>query len=143
MSFTQKVFDFDGRIGRFAYLLYTILNWLVTAILVVAGLVLTRPGLTLIPGILLVVAAMVGLIWVNLALTVKRLHDTGHSGVHVIWIALLVGVAVASAYSNPGLAFVLLVAIVGIFCWLVYAAGDEGRNLFGPAPNGALPPEGK
>lgn len=140
MSFTHKVFDFDGRIGRFAYLLYTILNWLVTAMLIVAGLMLTRPGLTLIPGILLVVAAMVGLIWVNLALTVKRLHDTGHSGVHAIWIALIVVLAVVSAFSNPVLAFILLAAIVGIFCWLAYAPGEEGRNLFGPAPDGAVPP---
>jgi uncharacterized membrane protein YhaH (DUF805 family) len=140
MSFTHKVFDFDGRIGRFSYLLYTILDWLVTALLIIVGLVLTGLSLTRIPGILLVVAAMVSLIWVNLALTVKRLHDTGHSGAHAMWIALLAILAVASAFSNPVLGFVLLAAIIGIFCWLVYAPGDEGRNLFGPAPDGALPP---
>ncbi len=139
MSFTHKVFDFDGRIGRSAYLLYTILNCLVTAILVLAGLVLTRPGLTMIPGILLVVAASVSLIWINLALTVKRLHDTGHSGAHAIWIALLGMLAVVLASRTPVLALGLAAAIIGVFCWLVYAPGDEGRNLFGPAPDGALP----
>jgi uncharacterized membrane protein YhaH (DUF805 family) len=139
MSFTHKVFDFDGRIGRLAYLLYTILNWLVTAMLVVAGLVLTRPGLTMIPGILLVVAASVGLIWVSLALTVKRLHDTGHSGAHAIWIALLGVLGVVAASHGSVLALVPAAAVVGVFSWLVYAPGDEGRNLFGPAPDGALP----
>jgi uncharacterized membrane protein YhaH (DUF805 family) len=140
MSFTHKMFDFDGRIGRFAYLLYTILNWLVTAILVLAGLVLTRPGLTMIPGILLVVGASVGLIWVNLALTVKRLHDTGRSGAHAIWIALLAVLTAVSASHSSLLALVLAAAIVGVFCWLAYAPGDDGRNLFGPAPDGTLPP---
>jgi uncharacterized membrane protein YhaH (DUF805 family) len=140
MSFTHTVFDFDGRIGRFVYLLYTILSCLVTAVLVVAGLVLTRPGLTMIVGILLVVAAAVSLIWVNLALTVKRLHDTGHSGAHAIWIALLGLLVVVSAFHGSVLALVPAAAIVGVFSWLVYAPGDEGRNLFGPAPVGALPP---
>lgn len=141
MSFTHKVFDFDGRIGRVTYLLYTILDWLVTAALIIVGLMLTGLGLSRLPGILLVVAAMVSLIWVNLALTVKRLHDTGHSGAHAMWIALLAILAVASGLSSPVLASVLLAAIVGMFCWLVYAPGDEGRNLFGPAPDGALPPD--
>lgn len=140
MSFTHNVFDFDGRIGRFTYLLYTILNWLVTATLIIVGLMLAGLGLTRIPGILLVVAALASLIWVNLALTVKRLHDTGHSGAHAMWIALLAILAVASAFSSPVLAVVLLAAIASIFCWLVYAPGDEGRNLFGPAPDAALPP---
>jgi len=141
MSFTHTVFDFDGRIGRFTYLLYSILNWLVTAVLIIVGLVLTKPGLTVIPGILLVFAAMFSLTWVSLALTVKRLHDTGHSGAHALWIVLLAILAVATAFSNPVLAFVLLAAIVGTFCWLVYAPGDTGRNLFGPAPRGPPPPD--
>jgi uncharacterized membrane protein YhaH (DUF805 family) len=140
MSFTHKVFDFDGRIGRLVYLVYTILNWLVTAMLVVSGLVLTRPGLTMIPGILLIVAASFSLIWVNLALTVKRLHDTGRSGAHAIWIALLGALAVVSAFHGSVLALMFAAAIVGVFCWLVYAPGDVGRNLFGPAPDGPPPP---
>ena len=139
MSFTHTVFDFDGRIGRLTYLLYSILNWLVTAVLIIVGLVLTKPGLTVIPGILLVFAAMVSLTWVSLALIVKRLHDTGHSGGHALWIVLLAILAVATTFSNLVLAFVLLAAIVGIFCWLAYAPGDEGRNLFGPAPGGPPP----
>jgi len=141
MSFTHTVFEFDGRIGRFTYLLYSILNWLVTAVLILVGLVLTKPGLTVIPGILLVFAAMAGLTWVSLALTVKRLHDTGHSGAHALWIVLLAILAAATAFSNPVLAFILLAVIVGVFCWLAYAPGDEGRNLFGPAPGGRPPRE--
>ena len=141
MSFTHTVFEFDGRIGRFTYLLYSILNWLVTAVLILVGLVLTKPGLTVIPGILLVFAAMAGLTWVSLALTVKRLHDTGHSGAHALWIVLLAILAAATAFSNPVLAVVLLAVIVGVFCWLAYAPGDEGRNLFGPAPGGRPPRE--
>jgi len=141
MSFTHTVFEFDGRIGRFTYLLYSILNWLVTAVLIIVGLVLTKPGLTVIPGILLVFAAMAGLTWVSLALTVKRLHDTGHSGAHALWIVLLAILAAATAFSNPVLAVVLLAVIVGVFCWLAYAPGDEGRNLFGPAPGGRPPRE--
>lgn len=46
MSFTHMVFDFEGRIGRSAYLLYTILNGRVTTALVVTGLVPMRPGQT-------------------------------------------------------------------------------------------------
>lgn len=137
MSFTHTVLDFDGRIGRSVYLIYTILNALVTALLIVAGLLLTRPGLTLMPGVLLLVAAVVCLTWVNCALTVKRLHDTGHSGAHMTWIALLVILAVVAAFSNRLLGAVLVAAVLGIFGWLAYSPGDAARNLFGPIPGGA------
>lgn len=139
MSFTYKVFEFAGRIGRLGYLVYTILNCLAAAVIIVPGLLLARPGLTLLPGILLIVAAAFSVLWVNLALTAKRLHDTGHSGAHTVWIAVVGVVAAVSAFSTPLLAIGLAAVLLLVFLWLVCTPGEAGRNLFGPDPNTALP----
>jgi uncharacterized membrane protein YhaH (DUF805 family) len=59
----------------------------------------------------------------NLAVTVRRLHDTGRSG----WFVLLG----------------LIPCIGGILLLVFYvSAGDPGTNKFGPPPaSSALPPE--
>ena len=60
-------------------------------------------------------AFFVSVLW-SLSLTIRRLHDIGHSG----WLYLLY--------------FVPLVNL-GLFCFLLFRKGDPRPNAYGPVPN--------
>ncbi len=104
------------------------------------------------------------LIWPNLAISVKRLHDMGKSGWLVIipWAASIVGGIVAvsmmgvSALSNasaledgdpaaifallgPAMGILAVVALIGIgfLLWIGLSEGQPGDNRFGPNPKGS------
>ena len=105
----------------------------------------------------------IGLIWPNLAITVKRLHDMGHTG----WLAAIpyavgfVGSIVAfsmigasaimnaSALENEepaailalvgpamGLFALMIVVGLGFLLWIGLTDSQRGENRFGPNPKG-------
>lgn len=143
----QLFFSFEGRTRRSHFWI----GWLVCLGLgVVSGWI---PVL----GLLLSIA----LIWPNLAITVKRLHDMGHTG----WLAAIpyvigiVGSIVAvmmmgaSAFMNAsalenedpaailaligpamGLVGVMLLIGLGFLLWIGLTDGQRGDNRFGPDP---------
>ena len=114
-AFTKKFADFDGRARRLEF-------WTVQRINIYVGIgmvVLAIGASTIHPKLGVPVLAVYGMFstaWVipGLALSVRRLHDTGKSGV---WILL--------AFVPLG-AFLLLVFFV--------TDGDRGTNEFGPDP---------
>lgn len=103
------------------------------------------------------------LIWPNLAITVKRLHDMGKSGWFAIipWVATVLGVIIGfttvgiSALTNASaleredpfavfaligpafgaFAFVMLVNL-GFLIWIGVTDSQPGDNRFGPNPKG-------
>jgi uncharacterized membrane protein YhaH (DUF805 family) len=110
---SKKYANFDGRASRseywWYYLFNLILNWGVTFIDVwgMASGVLPFPVLSWI--------VMIGLLLPGLAVTVRRLHDTGRSGWNCLWA---------------------LLPIVGIILLLVWwASKSTGDNKYGPVPN--------
>jgi uncharacterized membrane protein YhaH (DUF805 family) len=145
----KVLLSFEGRIRRSHFWI----GWLICLGLgFVAGLI---PLL----GILLSIA----LIWPNLAVTVKRLHDMGHTG----WLAAIpfgvgfvagVGSAVsvgAGAFMNqsglenedpaailatmgPALGILGLAFLVGIafLLWIGLTDSKPGANKYGPNPKG-------
>lgn len=105
----------------------------------------------------------IALIWPNLAIAVKRLHDMGKSGWLVVipWVVSIVGGIVAvsmmgvSALTNASAleagdpAAILgllgpamgLVAVIGLVClgfllWIGLSDGQRGENRYGPNPKG-------
>jgi uncharacterized membrane protein YhaH (DUF805 family) len=119
MSFTDAISDaftryatFSGRSSRAAYWWFSLFNALavVTALLVDAGL--HTDGLFYVLTLLAIVVP-------NLAVTVRRLHDTGHSA----WWLLVVLVPLAGP-------IVLLVITV---------RGSDGPNAWGYGPDGRGP----
>lgn len=105
------------------------------------------------------------LLWPNLAISVKRLHDMGRTGwlIAIPWVgsivfmivgfAMTVGAAVASGYSenyyenNPAAVFALMGPGVGAFVlagllplafliWIGVTDSQKGDNRFGPNPKG-------
>lgn len=146
----QKLFiSFDGRIRRTHFGI----AWLILlGVSVVAGWIPILGGL-----ISLV------LIWPNLAISVKRLHDMGHTGwlVAIPWVVSIGGFIAAmammgfSAFANfqslenedpaavlaligPAFGVFGLITLIclGFFLWILLTPGRPGSNRFGPNPKG-------
>ena len=69
----------------------------------------------------------------NASLIVRRLHDLGWSGYHIIWVGAAEVGSLALSYGSPK--FVLLglpLSAVGI--WLLFWPGNAEANRFGAAP---------
>jgi uncharacterized membrane protein YhaH (DUF805 family) len=142
-------FSFEGRTRRSHFWI----AWLVCF------------GLGVVVGWIPVIGGLIGLllIWPNLAITVKRLHDMGHTG----WLAAIpyavgiVGTIVAismmgvSAITNasalenedpaaimalmgPALGLFALMFLVGLgfLLWIGLTDSQRGDNRFGPNPKG-------
>ena len=113
---TKKYADFTGRARRAEYWWFVLINFVVMFSLLVLTIILSgsNDSLTGLGGIIYAVYAL-GVILPSLAVTVRRLHDTGKSG----WM-LLIG----------------LIPFVGLIILLVFyfTDGDPGANQYGPSP---------
>lgn len=121
---TLKVFTLDGRIGRLRLLAWTLVLTIaflaVSSVLLVAGLVIATSA----PTTAIILGALVGLVvlavsfWVNVQITVQRLHDLGWSG----WLWFLHLVPVVNSI------FPILLLVL---------PGNTGANRYGapPPPN--------
>jgi uncharacterized membrane protein YhaH (DUF805 family) len=80
-----------------------------------------------------------------LSISVRRLHDSGHSGWWVLLFAAWTGLSIAAATlpdlaSTGGEILVGIAFLVGGFIelwplyWIFIQRGDEGPNKFGPDP---------
>jgi uncharacterized membrane protein YhaH (DUF805 family) len=136
----RDAFGLEGRLGRLAQ----VRTFLVLTIVFAAGLLAVIPLLrsasveAQLVGRAAGVALFIMLLWTNLAITVKRLHDFNRSGLHVIWVyaATAVALAAGSALHGQGgavaaLAGILLVGAGVIQLWLLLAPGTRGPNRFG------------
>lgn len=145
----KLLFSFEGRTRRSHFWI----GWLIClGASVVAGWI---PLL----GILI----SIGLIWPNVAITVKRLHDMGKSGWFAVipWIVTIAGACFAfatmgiSAVTNtaaleredpaailaligPAMGVFALVCLVGLgfLLWIGITDSQPGDNRFGPNPKG-------
>lgn len=145
----KLLFSFEGRTRRSHFWI----GWLIClGIGVVAGWI---------PLIGFVIS--IGLIWPNLAITVKRLHDMGMSGwlaaipfvaniVGFIMIFVSVGASVfmnAAALENEdpaaimallgpmfGIMGILFLVNFGFLLWVGLSEGKPGSNKYGPNPKG-------
>ena len=148
-DFVSAMFSFNGRLRRQHF-------WISWLILLGAGVVL---GWIPLLGTILSLA----MIWPNIAIVVKRLHDMGKTGWFAVvpWVANIVGfIMIISAVgmsiiTNPqafesedpsvvlsmlgsmmgGLAVMFLVNIAFLL-WIGITDSQRGDNKFGPNPKG-------
>jgi len=148
-DFSTAMLSFNGRLRRQHF-------WISWLILLGAGVVL---GWIPILGTLLSIV----LIWPNLAIAVKRLHDMGKTGWFVVipWVAnvvgffMIIGAVGASIITNPqafenedpaaalsmlgsmmgGLSLMLLAGLAFLL-WIGITDSQRGDNRFGPNPKG-------
>jgi uncharacterized membrane protein YhaH (DUF805 family) len=111
----KKYVQFSGRARRKEYWMFTLVHVLIMCALYVADGRVGTPGTF---GLVLLGYSLL-LLLPSLAVTVRRLHDTGRSG----WWLLL--------YFLP---------LVGPIALLVFAVQDSegGSNDYGPNPKGAM-----
>lgn len=145
----KLLFSFEGRTRRSHFWI----GWLIClGAGVVAGMIPIIGGLI-----------SIALIWPNLAISVKRLHDMGKSGwlVAVPWAVGIIGCIAAfsmmgiSAFTNasalengdPAAIFALMGPAIGLFAviglvglgfllWIGLSDSQPGDNRFGPNPKG-------
>ena len=145
----KLLFSFEGRTRRSHFWI----GWLICL------------GVSVVAGWIPVIGFFISiaLIWPNLAISVKRLHDMGKSGwlVAIPWVVTIVGMFVAfgmigvAAFGNvaaleredPAAILALIGPALGLFCvitlvglafllWIGLAEGQAGDNRFGPNPKG-------
>jgi uncharacterized membrane protein YhaH (DUF805 family) len=116
----KKYAVFSGRARRKEYWMFTLWNCVITFALGILNVVLTlatnNSGIGLLV-VLLLVAYGLAVIVPGLAVTVRRLHDTNHSGA---WF------------------FINLIPLIGPIISLVLVCTDSqpGDNQYGPNPKG-------
>jgi uncharacterized membrane protein YhaH (DUF805 family) len=155
------LFSFKGRIQRLYWWVTTIAVGAAAGILTTlleygarsSGKFVLDPGTNEIAptGIYGVAVTAVGLanLWINLALSVKRLHDRDRTGAWVFLQILILFVAVIMlviAIAAPGadwartlvwpIGFVAIVFSVWLFVEIGFLRGTRGPNRFGPDPLG-------
>lgn len=130
--FVRLLFGFDGRIPRMPYWLTGVGTYVGFRVVAVsakgmsswlnahrAAHAVTAEMLVIAFGSLaLLFGCLVGLIWINLAITVKRWHDRGKS-----WAWALLG-------------FVPVIGWLWQFIECGFLEGTLGPNRFGPSPKG-------
>lgn len=110
----KRFAEFSGRSRRKEYWTFTLFNIVIAIVLCILSLVLRESGVGVIFSILSFIYSLAALI-PGLAVSVRRLHDTGKSG----WF-LLLG----------------LIPFVGPVILLVFFCMDSepGQNAYGPNP---------
>ena len=115
----KKYAVFEGRARRSEYWNFFLFNYIVSALISVPafyGLSRSVPVVVRLYGVSVVYSRFIFL--PNLAVTVRRLHDTGHSGAHY---------------------FLVLIPVIGAVILLIYLCrdSDPGDNQYGPNPKNA------
>lgn len=138
MPFTivDVLFRFEGRLGRLAYFGYSVFVLLATVALVVGAVNLaqTGTGYGAAMALLILIGTALGSVWTSTALSVKRLHDTNLSGLHMIWIFIVNALANALTQQAPTLSLLFAAITVAVGLWMLFAPGTKGDNQFGPGP---------
>jgi uncharacterized membrane protein YhaH (DUF805 family) len=136
----------DGRLRRRGYLGYSLLLWLVLALLSALAWAIASQLRSSIAQLIASLVVFVFWAWAVAALRVKRLHDLDRSGWHFIWmtyapILLLYAVGALSFtfdggdigwHIDAGLPSVALVVyFLGGEVYLLVTRGTDGPNRFG------------
>lgn len=147
MDWKHLLFSFQGRVNRAKY-------WLVILLSIVVGM--SAVMLLLIPHdytsfFFFFLLAIAFLMWIGVAIGVKRLHDRDKSG---WWLALyyfapsllsgigeLASPSEGSTVASAGFELVLTLIGLAISVWAIidlgFLKGTQGPNRYGPDPLGA------
>ncbi|MFL6823928.1 MAG: DUF805 domain-containing protein [Xanthobacteraceae bacterium] len=139
MSMTQLLFSFQGRLNRKPYWMTMIATMVIIIILLLFALILIREhrfefaGLTL----ALLVILYIPLIWINLAIGAKRLHDRDKSAWWLLLFYAAPGILSTASNQMEDVGFIILHIIsfaisVWAFVELGCLRGTPGANRYGP-----------
>lgn len=146
----KNMFDFKTRASKYDYWAFVFANILFSLILLVAGMLLSPlfPIMVLYGGIIIYYVYSIVEFIAVLALSVRRLHDTNHSG-KILWLPLVfglgivLGTALLQHMKNIGSTFFVLgiglfaastLVFFGVALWifiLCLRKGQTEENRFG------------
>lgn len=131
------LFSFTGRLNRARYWLAGIAA-VVVAVLMFIGIAVAI-GRAIPAMIVLFVPVLVALIWITLALSIKRLHDRDKSAWWVLLFYLAPSILEAiGRYSGSTGSILISLIGAGISIWglveLGFLRGTVGQNSYGPDP---------
>jgi uncharacterized membrane protein YhaH (DUF805 family) len=161
MKWTELLFSFKGRIRRLYFWITTLVVEIVAGMLTSTfqfmaqsyGMGETNPDTHQFestgPLSIAIFAVTLGNLWVNLALSVKRLHDRDRTGwwIAAMYLAIIVAVGLGFVtLTQPEgqreplntIAIFAIIAAGILLLWLVieigFLRGTRGPNRFGPDP---------
>ena len=117
----EKYAVFSGRAGRKEYWYFTLFNSIISLVLLFISIAL---------GVLYSLAVLIPC----LAVTVRRLHDTDHSG---LWLLIPPVLLVSPVITPGGAAFLpAILILISLIVLLVFLVLDSqpGDNQYGPNP---------
>ena len=121
--FRNKYATFSGRASRseywWAYLGYFVIATVLQIFAIIGGIILIDAGeLALLPTLIALVGIF-ALIIPTIAVSVRRMHDTGKSG----WMLLI-----------------LIIPCIGFILWIVWMVedGQAHDNAYGPVPTNTM-----
>ena len=121
--FRNKYATFSGRASRseywWSYLGYFVIATVLQIFAIIGGIILIDAGeLALLPSLIALVG-IVAMIIPTIAVSVRRMHDTGKSG----WMLLI-----------------LIIPCIGFILWIVWMVedGQAHDNAYGPVPTNTL-----
>ena len=140
MNWSQLLFSFSGRVNRARF-------WIGTILLVIAWIaawtlfswMFMRAG-SLIPVYGFGIAAGVMILWGQLGICIKRLHDRGKSGG---WLLIFWALPMAVNYVGQGftqyslrMAAAAVIGAIGVWSLVEFGIlrGVKGPNHYGPDP---------
>lgn len=141
----KNMFDFKTRASKYDYWAFVFANILFSLILLVAGMLLSPlfPIMALYGGIIIYYAYSIVETIAVLALTVRRLHDTNHSG-QLLWLpvifgfCMILGIVLDTKLQAVVFGTALMaasgIAFLGVIVWLLILylrKGQAEENRFG------------
>ena len=136
------LFGYDGRLSRLYYWLGLAAAWAITVFFAAIAEDVTA-GTGDIGRYVVFVFIVGSLVWMHSAVTIKRLHDRGHSAVWYLVYGIAppaLFIAATYFYTNGTLApasilYVLSFAgLIWVIVELGFLRGTAGPNRYGPAP---------
>lgn len=128
MDFGEVLFALKARVGRGPFTILTVGGWAMAL-----GFIRYNPIAVLQHGSAQTIAVLgfaLLLLWISVAITVKRLHDVGLSGLNTIWIGLLGLVGDPLTTNSPLLMGAAAVSIIAQL-WLCIEPDARRANRFG------------
>jgi uncharacterized membrane protein YhaH (DUF805 family) len=144
MTFFQIFFSSTGRLARMPYFLYSILLVGIFGLVMGAGVVMfadpNSSGIVKALGVVLMLVTTISYVVGITMLTIKRLHDLGFGGAHVLWYVGLQIASVLAASEKSSIGILFTVASILFSLWVLFAPGEAGDNRFGRRDGGNATP---
>jgi uncharacterized membrane protein YhaH (DUF805 family) len=129
----EKYFSFQGRLARLPYFSRGFQVGIAAAVVFILSTAAFINGNGILWGIGLLQVVVAGAIFLGgfASLAVRRLHDLGLPGYHVIWVAIALLLSNVAYYSHNYHAILLNLPFVAVGLWIQLWPGQRGPNRFG------------